>query len=393
MSLLKELVKETAITTAHDIGGHAGHQTMVDRKRRGSSLFKGGPIRRPRNSVSSAYRMPESQIKSVPSLNRWNWRILGEMVGKPQFDASDVMSKLDAAEKRARDEQDTVPFGLEDEDGNIIKVYVKAEEADEFESALAAMLAGEDEDEDDENSGMEIAEVLFQLKDRFQIVDVEWPNIEGDPEEEQEVAGEPGAAGGAPGGAPGAEGPVPGGAEAEAGGAPAGGAPGGAPAGGAEGGIEGEPGAEGGLEGELGAEGGLEGGPGEMEPEAGPEGMLQQVIDTMKADAEARKADAEARQAEAKAREAEANANSAASKVKQEEQVLDMEQWEKDRKSQEDETSKLARLAKMKHQQAEDAETQLSQEEEERLAGHRPTSLSSNELLQKILQHLQSERR
>jgi len=200
MSLLKELVKETAITTAHDIGGHAGHQTMVDRKRRGSSLFKGGPIRRPRNSVSSAYRMPESQIKSVPSLNRWNWRILGEMVGKPQFDASDVMSKLDAAEKRARDEQDTVPFGLEDEDGNIIKVYVKAEEADEFESALAAMLAGEDEDEDDENSGMEIAEVLFQLKDRFQIVDVEWPNIEGDPEEEQEVAGEPGAAGGAPGG-------------------------------------------------------------------------------------------------------------------------------------------------------------------------------------------------
>ena len=123
-------------------------------------------------------------------------------------------------------------------------------------------------------------------------------------------------------------------------------------------------------------EGGMEGEGGEgempMEPEGGVESALQQVIDMLKADAEARKAESEARAKEAEARTAEANAASASAKVKQEEQVLDMESYNKQKKEEKDETKRLADLAKWKHDQAESAETQLAQsEEEESLATQR----------------------
>ena len=74
------------------------------------------------------------------------------------FDAADVESKMNAAEKRAKTGEDSVPFGLEDEEGNIVKVYVRSEHADEFEDALATMLAGENEDdmgEDEEDTDEE----------------------------------------------------------------------------------------------------------------------------------------------------------------------------------------------------------------------------------------------
>lgn len=276
------------------------------------------------------------------------------------FDPSDVLSKLRSAEKQTDTEDDTVPFGLEDEDGKVVKVFVRADQANEFESTLASMLAGEDDDgdNDDETDSTEIAEVLFQLKDKFDIIDVQWPEIEGDEDEEQEVAGgEMGAEGGAP----------------------------------AEGGM--------GEEGEMGGEGGdlgLEGGEGgeddlglgdeegddemDMEAEGGAESTLQQVIDMMKADAEARKAESEARAKEAEARTAEANANAASSKVQQEEQVLDAEAYEKRQKDERGETERLAKIARMKHDQASKAEAKFAaQEDEEELAAMRDYSQSRAE--------------
>lgn len=346
MKFLQDLLSET--TVAHDVAGAAG------------SLFGGGVVRRGKKTkkLSDAFRMDPSKIKS-PTHN-WSWRVLGEMMDsnlkgqspESTFDPADVLSKLRDAEKQTDTEEDTVPFGLEDEDGNVIKVYVRAEQADEFESALGSMLAGEDDEgnDDDEIDGMEIAEVLFQLKDKFDIVDVKWPEIEGDEEEEQEMGGAPG--GGAP--APGAE--------AGAGGE-----------GGGELGLEGPPGGEEGMEGEgEGEDMDLEGegeGEGEdemdMEAEGGAESTLQQVIDMMKKDAEARAAEAEAKAAEARAREAEANANAAASKVKQEEQVMDAEAYEKDKKAEKDEVESLSKIARMKHDQATQREAGLAAEEDE----------------------------
>src|SRR5271165_2037903 len=112
------------------------------------------------------------------------------------------------------------------------------------------MLAGSDNNHDNENTSLEIAEVLFKLKDRYDIVDVNWGDIPEDEEQEQTVGG----------GAD--QGEVPGGAN---------------PQGGAAGG---QPGAEGGAEMGMGGE---EGG-GEDQAKS----ALDAVIDMMKADAKAK---------------------------------------------------------------------------------------------------------
>ena len=54
---------------------------------------------------------------------------------------------------------------------------------------MGSALAGENEDDDgeageQENTSLEIAEVLFNLKDRYTIIDVQWPEVEEDEEED-----------------------------------------------------------------------------------------------------------------------------------------------------------------------------------------------------------------
>lgn len=368
MSILKNIIKEMAASGSTGAGSVAGFH---------GSLFGGGTVTRNGTAgrkMADAYRLKVGDMsKKIKNRNQWKWRIIGEMVeDNQQFDPADVESKLNAAERRANQDEDTVPFGMEDEDGNIVKVYVRSEQADEFESALASMLAGEDEDDDEINTSVEIAEVLFKLKDKFDIVDVKWPEIEGDEEEEQEMADD--------GADFGEEGDM-----------------GGDEMGGEEGDME--------DTGDLGPEGEGDmdlGGDVEMEPEGGAESALQQVIDMMKADAEARKAESEARAKEAEARAAEANASSAASKVKQEEEVLDMEAYNKQVKSEEEEAQRLAKLAKFKHDQASRYETSLAQEEEEasmkndnegfRTRPHEreDSVITKNELMTRILDYLKA---
>jgi hypothetical protein len=76
----------------------------------------------------------------------------------------DVNKYLDKAHQ-LNDEVDTVTYGLETDDGSIVKVYVNASQADQFETALADMLGAEDD----------IEKVINQAAEQFDIVDVEWP--------------------------------------------------------------------------------------------------------------------------------------------------------------------------------------------------------------------------
>ena len=75
-----------------------------------------------------------------------------------------VNTKITRAEKT--EEVDTVTFGLETDDNKIVKVYVKADQADDFEEALSKELGSEDVIED----------VLNKLSKDFDIIDVEWPD-------------------------------------------------------------------------------------------------------------------------------------------------------------------------------------------------------------------------
>lgn len=223
---------------------------------------------------------------------------LGQGKGPQQgFDTTDVIAKLKGLENREKvDHRDTVTFGLEDENQNIVRVTVKAEQAEDFEQNLQAFMQSA---ETEEERTPDVAEILFKLKDRFDIVDVQWPDIEQD--EEEDI---------------GLEGP------------------------------EGEAGAEG----EMGMDGGEDMA---MDAPGADTGqvtdLLTQVIDMMKADAEARKAEARAREAEAKTKEADALVAQSMSRVKQEEQYLDMESYNKAKKDEEREAKRLASLAKWKH--------------------------------------------
>lgn len=316
MSLLKELLDEMA--AGGSTGGGAGGSTSAHGVASApGSLFKGGIIDGKKNKAKQTKMM--RRLGSIQEA-------LGVDLGKNQFDASDVVSKMDAAEKKMKANKDTTTFGMEDEEGNLVKVYVKTEQAEEFEQTLAALLAGADEDDNDRNSSVEIAEVLYQLKDKFEIVDVEWPTIEGDEEEEQEFE-DPEGEGEAEGGE-GKEGDDP---EMEAS----------VQAEGPEGGeLEAE--VEGDLEGDMGGE------------DDAAASALTQVIDALKADAQAREAEAKAKEAEANAKEAEYSSRAAASKVEQEEQVLDMEAYNTSKKDQDKEVKTLAQLAKYKHDLAAD---------------------------------------
>lgn len=82
---------------------------------------------------------------------------------------SDVADYIERAEE-LNDEVDTVPFGLETDDGKIVKVYVNAEQADKFEEAMKNMLGLEDD----------IEEAINRLAGEFDIVDVVWPKSDED---------------------------------------------------------------------------------------------------------------------------------------------------------------------------------------------------------------------
>ena len=249
--------------------------------------------------------------------------ILGEKED-PSFDQADVISKLKAAEKSADLDQDTVAFGLKDEEGKIIQVRVRAEEAEDFEQALSRELArvGEaDEENDDPVSTGEIAEVLFKLKDQFEIVDVVWGEIPEDEEVEQGLEGEGEDLG-------------------------------------TEGDTEGEDLGDEEMDDEMAADD-------EFGEEEDAKTALTQVIDMMKADSAAKQAEAEAKKAEAEAESAKYAAQASAAKVKQEEEILDMEAYNKAQADADKEAKTLAQLAKYKHNVAADgAEEEFDMEPE-----------------------------
>lgn len=96
-------------------------------------------------------------IKFMATRNKINTD--GEITG------AGVASYLNRAAE-LNDEVDTVPFGLETDDGEIVKVYVNAQQADEFETAMKNLLGLEDD----------IEEAIEKLSKEFDIVDVIWPD-------------------------------------------------------------------------------------------------------------------------------------------------------------------------------------------------------------------------
>lgn len=266
--------------------------------------FEEKPAKKKGLGLSEAYKLISEELTDGSATGT-------EGAEGSNFDTSEVISKLKGLENKEKaDYRDTVTFGLEDSDGQIVRVIVKNDQAQDFEKSLQAFMADQEEDE----AMPEIAEILFKLKDRFDLVDVVWPDIQEDEEQDVQLQG------------------------------------GEMPADGTDPNAPVDPNADPGAEGDM----SLDGSEAPMGGEGDTQSLLTQVIDMMKADADARKADARAREAEAKVREAEAIASQADVKVKQAEQELDMEDYEKGQKAAEKETKRLAQLSKWKAQMSRD---------------------------------------
>ena len=243
------------------------------------------------------------------------------------FDSSDVISKLaknaEMSDKLEGDELAVV--GLEDEDGNITKVYVPAEEGKEFEKALGDALR-----HTTENGQTEIAAMLFELKDKFKIVDVKWPEVQ---EDEEAAPTDPAMAAAPAAPAPGAMDPNAPPVDPNA------------------------PPADPNAPPMPGADMPMDGGPAAPGADIAPTGdasatndLIVQILDMLKADADARKADAAAKTAEANAKESEAAAKIAAAKIQGEENTMDAEAYFKARKEEKKEGDRLKMLAKYRQE-------------------------------------------
>lgn len=93
-----------------------------------------------------------------------------------------IYSRMSGIENASRkDERESVTYGVEDDNGNLMKITVNSSNAEEFEVALAQEL-GEVEAYKMTGRGgygrdVSMAEVLFNLKQKFDIIDVEFPEI------------------------------------------------------------------------------------------------------------------------------------------------------------------------------------------------------------------------
>jgi len=87
---------------------------------------------------------------------------------KSEQTVHDISTLVKNAKSANETRRNTEGFALENDDGSIVKVFVKAEQAEEFQNALARALYDAEED------GTEVPEVLFNLRKNFEIVDVEW---------------------------------------------------------------------------------------------------------------------------------------------------------------------------------------------------------------------------
>ena len=114
------------------------------------------------------------------------------------FDINDVISRLSSSETDGKmDKRTTVTFGVEDDKGNLMRVTVRADKAADFERELSQYLSQVKQDRldigqnpqmrfsDEEGGGkpydqtteISMAEILYNMKDKFEIIDVDFPKI------------------------------------------------------------------------------------------------------------------------------------------------------------------------------------------------------------------------
>jgi hypothetical protein len=300
------------------------------------------------------------------------------------FNLDSVLAQLSNYENsQTVSDSEVVTYGVEDDKGNLMKVTILNTQADDFEAYISAYLS---ELKNFENSGVDLedislAELLYKLKDLFDVRDVEFPNIpsdvvynadeasdsvenvqnsefgaesdfggEGEMGMDDEMGGPEGEMGG-PEGEMGMDDEM-GGPEGEMG------AEGGMDEFGDEGGMD-DMGAEGGMD-EFGDEGGMdEFGDDEsvedfddMEDESTTTSLLNNIIDMLKSQAEEQTARYDAEAERARADQAESSARAAEATLTHKEEIIAMQAEKDDQKAQEKNAKQESDLATYRYKQS-----------------------------------------
>jgi hypothetical protein len=112
----------------------------------------------PSNNQNTQAAAPKEKIDNLSFIRGLNY---DKNKTLNQRDAADLLAQ---AQEKA-EEVDTIAFGLELNDGEIVKVYVNVDDAEAFEKAMSELLGKEDD----------VEAAINDLSTEFDIVSVEWP--------------------------------------------------------------------------------------------------------------------------------------------------------------------------------------------------------------------------
>lgn len=244
------------------------------------------------------------------------------------FDTVTTNSLKDILRQKQRDTElrdTTEVLALEDEDGAIVKVYIKKDQCEDFKAALQSALADAEED------GKELSEVLFDLHRDFDIVSVNWGENTIPEDEEQ---------------------PVENSTDAEAKGYPEADELGDVNA--QNQGTPDEVSADMGADGMGDVDGSGQSGFGDLtnnqaDAQIDQTQLLQQILGVLNAQASAQRAQAEADKAKADVEAAEAAARAATQYTTHQEEVMDMENYNKRQQEEKRENQIQAKLIRYRH--------------------------------------------
>ena len=109
----------------------------------------------------------EGSIKSITESSRFPYQV------------DDAVSRLKGMETIAnRPETDVITYGVEDDDKVMMKITVPIEQSEDFEREVAQALADVlDYKKTGKGEDKSLAELLYELKDQFTIISVEFPTI------------------------------------------------------------------------------------------------------------------------------------------------------------------------------------------------------------------------
>lgn len=294
MRLSELFLMEDAGAGSTGAGGIAGVPTQVMRRRRAKL------IKRPLSTQVEQIRYSNSVTESVDD----------------DTNISSIVARLNSAKHRGDIDRPYVTFGLEDQHGNLVRVKVSADQAHEFEQALAQTL------QDDTTDGRDIGEIIYDFKDRFDILGVEWPRDQleeadeedVEPDDQEDERADDNETDDTDDELPDVELPDDDQSSLEEPTAPV--------------------------------------ASNQTTSASELNSTLIAIVDMLKAEIEAKKAEAKAREREAEALQARYATEIAQNKVKAEQDILDMEAWNKKNSMEQKEARKLAMLAKYRYEKA-----------------------------------------